>query len=204
MCYPALEHLLCLAARNSWESSRKYNSAWCCTSSTNPLRPLMQLTIGRFCDINCAVTPNSFALRVISDILWRSSYESFWILETLEIFLWFTINYSWNWSWEWLCFDQSCVNWTESVHGTLRLFPVFISPIVRNIVWTSSNVMNRYISKSYTRSKNTVYTIYRVRAAHVVSTITSLNNLAALILTVSFCPIHTENTLRKNLFLNLA
>ena len=94
MCYPALEHLLCLAARNSWESSRKYNSAWCCTSSTNPLRPLMQLTIGRFCDINCAVTPNSFALRVISDILWRSSYESFWILETLEIFLWFTINYS--------------------------------------------------------------------------------------------------------------
>ena len=44
-------------------------------------------------------------------------------------FLWFRINYSWNWE----CFDQSCVNRTETVHGTLRLFPVFISPIVWNM-----------------------------------------------------------------------
>ena len=63
---------------------KAYNSAWCCTSSTNLLRPFMQLTIGRFCDINCAVTLRySFALRVISDILWSSCYESFWILETI-------------------------------------------------------------------------------------------------------------------------
>ena len=32
-----------------------------------------------------------------------------------------------------LNFDQSCVNRTETVHGTLRLFPVFISPIVWNM-----------------------------------------------------------------------
>ena len=31
------------------------------------------------------------------------------------------------------CFDQSCVNRTETVHGILRLFPVFISPIVWNM-----------------------------------------------------------------------
>ena len=31
------------------------------------------------------------------------------------------------------CFDQSCVNRTETVHGTLRLFAVFISPIVWNM-----------------------------------------------------------------------
>ena len=29
--------------------------------------------------------------------------------------------------------DQSCVNQTETAHGTLRLFPVFISPIVWNM-----------------------------------------------------------------------
>ena len=31
------------------------------------------------------------------------------------------------------CFDQSCVNRTETVHGTFRLFAVFISPIVWNM-----------------------------------------------------------------------
>ena len=40
--------------------------------------PKEQLTIGRFCDINCAVTLRySFASRVISDILWSSCYESY-------------------------------------------------------------------------------------------------------------------------------
>ena len=29
--------------------------------------------------------------------------------------------------------DQGCVNQTETAHGTLRLFPVFISPIVWNM-----------------------------------------------------------------------
>ena len=58
------------------------------------------------------------------------------------------------------------------MYGTLRLFPVFISPIVWNMYGICVNIfnMNRYISKSYTRSKNT---IFRAGAA-VVSTITSL------------------------------
>ena len=54
------------------------------------------------------------------------------------------------------------------MHGTLRLFPVFISPVVWNIV--NIFVMNRYISKSYTRSKNTIY----ITGTAVVSTITSI------------------------------
>ena len=99
---------------------------------------------------------------------WNRNKEklNFW----LNLFLWFRINYSSNW--EWLCFDQSCVNRTETVYGTLRLFPVFISPIVWNMYGICVNIfnMNRYVSKSYTRSKNT---IFRAGAA-VVSTITSL------------------------------
>ena len=45
---------------------------------------------------------------------WKRNSEkfNFW----LNLFLWFRINYSWNWE----CFDQSCVNRTETVHGTLR------------------------------------------------------------------------------------
>ena len=40
--------------------------------------PKGPLTIGRFCDINCAVILRySFVLRVISDILWSSCYESY-------------------------------------------------------------------------------------------------------------------------------
>ena len=31
------------------------------------------------------------------------------------------------------CFDQSCVNRTETLHGTLGLFAVFILPIVWNM-----------------------------------------------------------------------
>ena len=54
------------------------------------------------------------------------------------------------------------------MHGTLRLFPVFISPVAWNIS-VNIFIMNQYISKSYTRSKNT---IYRSGAA-VVSTVTS-------------------------------
>ena len=67
------------------------------------------------------------------------------------------------------------------MHGTLRLFPVFISPIVWNMC--EHLIMNRYISKSYTRSKNT---IYRAGAA-VVSTITSvINNFVFSLNRVSF------------------
>ena len=40
--------------------------------------PKGPLIIGRFCDINCAVILRySSALRVISDILWSSCYESY-------------------------------------------------------------------------------------------------------------------------------
>ena len=64
------------------------------------------------------------------------------------------------------------------MYGTLRLFPVFISPIVWNMygIWVNIFNMNRYISKSYTRSKNT---IFRAGAA-VVSTITSLQYIGEI------------------------
>ena len=55
------------------------------------------------------------------------------------------------------------------MHGTLRLFPVFMSPIVWNMCEHLHFNMNRHISKSYTRSKNATC---RAGAA-VVSTITS-------------------------------
>ena len=80
----------------------------------------------------------------------------------INLFLWFRINYSRNWE----CFDQSCVNRAETVHGTLRF--LYLSHLLYGIC-VKFFIMNRYISKSYTRSKNT---IYRVEAA-VVSTITS-------------------------------
>ena len=60
-------------------------------------------------------------------------------------------NYSRNWE----CFDQSCVNRTESVHETLRLFPVDLSRLLYGIC-VNIFIMNRYISKSYTTSKNTI------------------------------------------------
>ena len=54
---------------------------------------------------------------------------NFW----LNLFLWFRINHSRNCE----CFDQSCVNRTETVYGTLRLL-LLLSPIVWNDVWKSS------------------------------------------------------------------
>ena len=53
------------------------------------------------------------------------------------------------------------------MHGTLRF--LYLSHLLYGIC-VNIFIMNRYISKSYTRSKNT---IYRAGAA-VVSTITSL------------------------------
>ena len=55
------------------------------------------------------------------------------------------------------------------MHGTVRLFPVFILPIVWNIC-EHLHYESFSISKSYTRSKNS---IYRVGVA-VVSTNTSI------------------------------
>ena len=79
--------------------------------------------------------------------------------------MWFRINYSWNWEWL-ICFDQRYVNRTETVHVTLCF--LYLSHLLYGIR-VNIFIMNRYISKSYTRSKNT---IYRAGAA-VVSTITS-------------------------------
>ena len=85
----------------------------------------------------------------------------------LNLFLSFTINYSWNW--EWLCFDQNCVNRTETVHGTLRLFPVFISPIVWN---TCEHLHYESVYFKELHKEQEYYLIYRAGAA-VVSSITS-------------------------------
>ena len=54
---------------------------------------------------------------------------------------------------KWKCFDQSCVNRTESVHGTLGF--LFLSHLLYGIC-EKIFIMNRYISKSYTRIKNTI------------------------------------------------
>ena len=64
----------------------------------------------------------------------------------LNLFLWFRINYSRNWE----CFDQSCVNRPETVHGTLRF--LYLSHLLYGI-WVKIFPMNRYISKSYTTSR---------------------------------------------------
>ena len=50
--------------------------------------------------------------------------------------------------------DQSCVNRTETVHGTLR-FLFLLSRILYGIC-VQMFIMNRYISKSYTTTKNTI------------------------------------------------
>ena len=55
--------------------ARKYEMVRMTLRQKIPKRPL---TIGRFCDIYCAVILRySFALRVISDILWSSCFESY-------------------------------------------------------------------------------------------------------------------------------
>ena len=51
------------------------------------------------------------------------------------------------------CFDQSCVNRLESVHGTLRF--LFLSHLLYGIC-VKILIMNRYISKSYTTTTNTI------------------------------------------------
>ena len=57
--------------------------------------------------------------------------------------------------------DQSCVNRTDTVHGTLR-FLFLLSPIVWNTcgICVKIFIMNRYISKSYTTTKNTIHRQY--------------------------------------------
>ena len=64
-------------------------------------------------------------------------------------FLWFNIKYSQNWE----CFDQSCLNRTESEHGTLRF--LFLSRLSYGIC-VRIFIKGRYISKSYTISKKAI------------------------------------------------
>ena len=56
------------------------------------------------------------------------------------------------------------------MHGTLRF--LYLSHLLCGIC-VKTFLMNRYISKSYTTSKNTIDRQYRERGADVVSTITS-------------------------------
>ena len=86
----------------------------------------------------------------------------------LNLFLRFRIYYSRNWE----CFDQSSVNRPETVHGTLRF--LYLSHLLYGIC-VKIFLMNRYISKSYTTSKNAIDRQYTERGAAVVSTITSLS-----------------------------
>ena len=60
----------------------------------------------------------------------------------------------------WKCFDQSCVNRTESVHGTLAF--LFLSHLLYGIC-EKIFIMTRYISKSYTTIKNTIELQYTER-----------------------------------------
>ena len=74
----------------------------------------------------------------------------------MKSFLWFRINYSRNLE----CFDQSYVNRPETVHGTLRF--LYLSHLLYGIC-VKIFIMNRYISKSYTTSKNTIDRQYTER-----------------------------------------
>ena len=80
--------------------------------------------------------------------------------------MWFRINYFRNWE----CFDQSCVNRTETVHGINVAFPVFISPIVWNMC---ENLLyeSLYFKERHNQQEYYWPTIYRTGAV-VVSTIT--------------------------------
>ena len=78
---------------------------------------------------------------------WKRNSEKFNFL--LNISLWFRIKYSRNWE----CFDRSCVNRTVTVHGTLRF--LYLSHLLHGIC-VKIFIMNQYISKSYTTSKNTI------------------------------------------------
>ena len=77
----------------------------------------------------------------------KRNSEKFYFL--LNLFLWFGINYSRNWE----CFDQSCVNRPETAHGNLRF--LYLSHLLYGIC-VKIFLMNRYISKSYTTSKNAI------------------------------------------------
>ena len=102
---------------------------------------------------------------------WKRNHSKKFNLE-LNLFLWFRINYSQNWE----CFDQSCVkiNWTETVHGTLRF--LYLSYLLHmEYVWKSSlwiGIFQRVTQWARILLTSNIQWIYRTEAA-VVSTITS-------------------------------
>ena len=67
-----------------------------------------------------------------------------------------------------ICVDQSSAGRTKNVHGTLHF--LYLSHLLYEIC-VKNFIMNRYISKSYTTSKNTIDRQYTERGAAVVSTI---------------------------------
>ena len=85
------------------------------------------------------------------------------------------MKYSRNWE----CFDQSCVNRTETVHGTLRflyLSAYIVLYMYMYIVWKMCENLHYetvYIQELHNEQEYYWPTIYRVGAA-VVSTITSV------------------------------
>ena len=70
---------------------------------------------------------------------WKTNSKKF---QGLNLFIWFRINYSRNWE----CFDQSCGNRTESVHGTLRF--LFLSHLLYR------TCVKVFIMNCYTTTKN--------------------------------------------------
>ena len=60
----------------------------------------------------------------------------------------------------WECFDQSCVNGTESVHGTLGF--LFLSHLLYGIC-EKIFIVNRYMSKSSKTIKNAIELQYTER-----------------------------------------
>ena len=75
---------------------------------------------------------------------WKTNTEKF---QGSNLFLWFRINYSRKWE----CFDQSCGNRPGAVQGTLSF--QFLSHLLYGIC-VKIFILNWYISKSYTTTKN--------------------------------------------------
>ena len=73
---------------------------------------------------------------------WKRNSEKFNF--SLNLFLWVRINYSRNWE----CFDQSCANRTETVHGTLRC--LYVSHLLYGIC-VNIFLMNRYVFQRATQ-----------------------------------------------------
>ena len=111
--------------------------------------------------------------------------------------LWFRINYSRNWE----CFDQSCANRPETVHGTLRF--LYLSHLLYRIfvkIFLHVPYESVYFKELHNEQECYWPTIYRAGAA-VVSTITSFSfrviNMLALPSRFCCAFISTGNKITK-------